>query len=85
MKLRAAIRRMLQMCPEAWRIFLRLLQLSCFFLLCALMLLIGWDGDPLSSYRFLQLSGTLQEMAQLALLGAVLIPPIVEERHGRAK
>ena len=37
MKLTAILRRMLSMCPEAWYIFRRGLQLSAFLMLCALM------------------------------------------------
>ena len=85
MKLSAPVRRMLQMCPAAWRIFLSCLQLSCFLLICAALLLIAWDGDYIGSFRFFQLSATLQEMAQLALLGAVILPPCVEDLAGRAR
>ena len=84
MKLYAAMQRMLHMCPAAWEIFLRSLQLSCFFLLCALLLLIGWDADHSHAYRFYQLSGTLQELSQLSLLAAVILPPCVEEWKGKA-
>jgi hypothetical protein len=85
MKLTASVRRMLQMCPTAWRIFLRCLQLSCFLLICAALLLIAWNGDYIGSFRFYQLSASLQEMAQLALLGAVIVPPCVEDLAGRAR
>lgn len=82
MKIFAVIRRMLQMCPAAWRVFLRCLQTSCFLLVCASLLLIAWDGDYIRSFRFYQLSTTLQEMAQLSLLGAVILPPCVEDLGG---
>ena len=82
MKLRAAIDRMLHMCPAAWLLFLRLLQLSCFLLVCAALLLIPRDGDPARSWELCQLSAALQDMAQLALLGAVILPPVVEDRAG---
>ena len=85
MKAPAPVRRMLQMCPAAWRIFLRCLQMSCFLLVCAALLLIAWDGDYIKSFRFFQLSAALQEMAQLSLLGAVILPPCVEDMAGRAR
>ena len=85
MKTPAPVRRMLRMCPAAWRIFLRCLQMSSFLLVCAALLLIAWDGDYIHSFRFFQLSATLQQMAQLALLGAVILPPCVEDLAGRAQ
>ena len=79
MKLHATIQRMLRMCPEAWKLFLRCLQLACFFLFCALLLLIAWDADRSRAYSLYQLSSTMQEMAQITLIGAVILPPCVEE------
>ena len=52
MKTPAPVRRMLRMCPAAWRIFLRCLQMSCFLLVCAALLLIAWDGDYIKGFRF---------------------------------
>lgn len=85
MKISAVIRCMLQMCPSAWRVFLRCLQLSCFLLVCAALLLIAWDGDYIGSFRFYLLSAELQELAQLSLLGSVILPPCVEETAGRER
>jgi hypothetical protein len=79
MKVRAVIARMLAMRPEAWYIFIRSLQLSCFLHVCAAMLLIAWDGDSLRGFRFYRQAQTLSEYAQLALLAAVIVPPCVEE------
>ena len=45
MKLRAIIVRMLGMCPMAWYIFKRSLQLSVFLMLCAFALLVEWGGS----------------------------------------
>ena len=47
MKLTAILRRMLSMCPEAWYIFRRGLQLSAFLMLCAFVLLLEWNGSML--------------------------------------
>ena len=79
MKLRATIRFLLHMKQAAWRVFLRCLQLACFLLVCSAFLLIAWEDDPARSYPLFQLSGTLQEMAQLALLGAVILPPCLQD------
>ena len=79
MKLRAVIRFMLHMKERAWRVFLRCLQLSCFFLLCSAFLLIAREAVPLRSFSLFQLSLTMQEMAQLSLLGAVILPPCLQE------
>ncbi len=85
MKLKATINLMLHMCPEAWRVFLRALQLCCCLLLCSVFLLYAWDADHVHAWRFLQLSAALQEMAQLALLAAVIVPPCIEDRRGQAR
>ena len=79
MKFKSVIVRMLQMCPAAWRIFLRCLELSCFLLICAALLLIAWDGNYIDGIRYFRLSAALQEAAQLALLGAVILPSCVED------
>ncbi len=79
MKLRAVIRFMLHMKERAWQVFLRCLQLGCFFLVCSAFLLIARENMPLRSYSLFQLSHTLQEMAQLSLLGAVILPPCLQE------
>ena len=84
MKLSAAIEGMLHMCTAAWRIFLRCLQLSCFLLFCAVLLLIAWDGDHIRDYDLFCLSSVLQEMAQLSLLFGVIIPPCVEDLEKKA-
>ena len=85
MKLKATIDRMLHMCPEAWRVFLRALQLGCCLLLCSVFLLYVWDADHTHGWHFLQLSASLQETAQLSLLAAVILPPCIEEWKGRGR
>ena len=50
MKLRKTVRRMLDMKPDAWYIFLRSLQLCCVLLLCAFALLLEYNGDMLGKY-----------------------------------
>ncbi len=79
MKLRATIRFLLHMRPSAWRVFLRCLQFACFLLVCSVFLLIAWEADPVRSFPLFQLAGTLQESAQLALLGGVILPPCLQD------
>lgn len=79
MKLRAVIRFMLHMKQSAWRVFLHGLQLCCFLLVCSVFLLIAWENDPVQAYPLYQLSHTMQEMAQLSLLGAVILPPCLQD------
>ena len=79
MKLMAAIRRMLRMCPEAWYIQIRSIQLCCALLLSAVFFLIAWSGDRVHAYQFFQTAQTLNECAQISLLLGVILPPIVEE------
>ena len=45
--LRTSVRGMLSMCPAAWRIFLRCIQLSAFLLFCAWMLLLRCGDYPM--------------------------------------
>ena len=68
------------MCPQAWRIFIRSIQLSCALLFGAILLLIAWNGDSRNAYSLYQTALTLNECAQAALLVAVIVPPCVEEQ-----
>ncbi len=85
MKLLAVARRMLRMCPEAWYIQIRSIQLCCALLLGAVFFLIAWSGDRVHSYRCFQTALTLNECAQTSLLFGVIVPPIVEEWRMRGK
>ncbi len=83
LKLRATLRRMLDMCPLAWYIFIRSIQLSCALLLGALLLLIAWDGDMLQHYALYRSAIALSECAQVVLLvGMLLLPVIIEDVQG---
>jgi hypothetical protein len=79
MKLRATLLRMLNMCPAAWYIFIRSIQLSCTLLLGAILLLLAWDGDMLQHYTLYMTAIALNETAQAVLLPGVLIPVILED------
>ena len=79
MKIRAIVQRMLLMCPAAWYIFLRSLQLSCFLLFCAFLLLLGWEQAVYEQYHLYLTAMSLQESAQALLLVAVLLSALVED------
>ena len=84
MKIKAIVRRMLAMCPAAWYIFLRSLQLSCLLLFCAVVLLMHGESVGYEHDLFLT-AMSLQESAQSLLLVAVLLSAIVEDaQSGRA-
>ena len=81
MKLRLAVRGMLNMCPEAWKLFIRSLQLCCVLLLGAVLLLIGWDGQMLEHGTLYHTAVALNETAQAILLLGILLPVLVEAAH----
>ena len=63
---------MLGMCPEAWYIFIRTIQLCAVLLLCAFMLLVEWNGSMNENYELYVLANGLNEIAQAILLIGVL-------------
>ena len=79
MKIKSVINRMLAMCPEAWYLFIRSLQLSCVLLLAACMLLLKWDGDMLRNYPLYIIAQSLNESAQAILLIALLFSVLIED------
>lgn len=82
MKLRAIIVRMLGMCPMAWYIFKRSLQLSVFLMLCAFTLLVEWGGSIMVRYELYQTAVSLMETTQAILLIGVLASVCIEDFHG---
>lgn len=82
MKLAMILRRMTDMCPEAWYIFIRTVQLCCFLLFCAFMLLLKWDGSMHAGYELYMTAKALNETAQALLLIAVLFSVFIEDRQG---
>ncbi len=82
MKLRAMIVRMLGMCPMAWYIFKRSLQLSVFLMLCAFALLVEWGGSIMVRYELYQTAVSLMETTQAILLIGVLASVCIEDFHG---
>ena len=79
MKLKAILRRMLSMCPEAWYIFRRGIQLSAFLMLCAFALLLEWDGQMLDRYKLYMTDMGLMETSQALLLISVLASICIED------
>ena len=83
MKLRQTVRRMLDMKPDAWYIFLRSLQLCCMLLLCAFALLLEYNGDMLGKYPLYMTAQSLNESAQGILLVAIILSVCMEELQSR--
>ncbi len=81
MKLKAVLGRMLSMCPEAWYILIRTLQLCCFLLLCAFALLVEWGGCMATGYKLYITAMALEETCQALLLIAVLLSVCIEDCH----
>ena len=82
MKLNKIINRMLGMCPEAWYIFRRALQLTVFLLICAVFLLIQRQNCIKGGYELYVTANALNETAQALLLIGVLGSVIIEDAHG---
>ena len=81
MKLRAVLRRMLRMCPDAWYIFIRTLQLCCLLLFCAFMLLLEWNGNMTEHYTLYMTAMSLVEIGQSLLLIAGILSICIEDLH----
>ena len=79
MKLPATVRRMLCMCPAAWYIFIRGIQLCCALLLSALLLLLCWDGSLASGYEQYMTAKALAETTQALLLITGLASICIED------
>ena len=79
MKLAKILRRMLSMCPEAWYIFIRSVQLVVFLLLCAVVLLIGRQNSAEGGHSLYMTASALNETAQALLLIGVLGSVLIED------
>ena len=79
MKIKSIVGRMLSMCPEAWYIFIRTIQLSCFLLLCAFLLLLEWNGCMYENRSLYMTAVSLQETVQALLILAAIIPVCIED------
>ena len=79
MKLIPILRRMLSMSPAAWYIFIRSVQLTGFLLLCAFVLLLGYNGSMLNGYSSYMTAVTLYETGQAVLLIGGLFSVLIED------
>lgn len=79
MKVKKIIGRMLSMCPEAWYIFIRSLQLSCFLHFCSFILLLQWNGCMAANYPLYMTAISLQETAQALLLVTIFLSAFIED------
>ena len=79
MKLKKTIRRMLNMKPDPWYLFIRSIQLCCVLLLCAFALLLEYNGDMLGKYPLYITAQSLNESAQGILLVALILSVCMEE------
>ena len=79
MKIRQILGRMLNMCPDAWYIFIRTLQLCAFLLLCAFVLMLECSGRLGRDYTLYMTAVSLNETSQCLLLIAVILSVIIED------
>ena len=70
---------MLCMCPDAWYIFLRTMQLCVVLLLFAFVLLVEWGGSMSEGYTLYMTAKALNETVQALLLIAVLFSVLIED------
>ena len=77
--LKKTIRRMLDMCPAAWYIFIWSIRLTAFVLLCAFVLLLGWGGSMAEGYEQYMTAMSLYETGQALLLIGTIFPVCIED------
>ena len=83
MKLKQTIRRMLNMKPDPWDLFIRSIQLCCMLLLCAFAMLLEYNGDMLGKYPLYISAQSLNECAQGILLIAIILSLCMEDLQSR--
>ena len=81
MPVKKIFRRMLAMCPAAWRITLASLRIGCLLLAAALLLLAAWRADPVGSRILYIRAHALNERCQALRLVSMLAAAIVEAQH----
>ena len=79
MMLRKTVRRMLDMCPAAWYIFISSVKLTAFVLVCAFVLLLGWRGSMEEGYTQYMTAMSLYEIGQALLLIGVVFSACIED------
>ena len=67
------------MCPDAWYIFIRTMQLCVVLLFCSFMLLLEWNESMLDNYALYMTARSLNETSQALLLIAVLFSVFIED------
>lgn len=77
MKIKLVVKRMLRMCPDAWYIFMRTLQLSCLLLFLSLVSLIGYENT--GSYELFNMAAALYELPQSLLIISMIGSICIEE------
>ncbi len=82
---RKTLRRMLAMCPAAWAVSIRTLQLGCVLLLGAILLLIRCDGDLMGRYELYISAMSLNEACQSVLLVGTIAGVCIEDLKTRAR
>ena len=73
------LRRMLSMCPDAWYIFIRSIQLTAFILLCSFTLLLDCGGDMVHKHRMYMTAICLFETGAALLLIGALFSVLIED------
>lgn len=84
MKLKQTLCRMLSMCPKAWYIFIKSLQLAGLMHFCSFMLLLKWNGSMADNFELYKTAISMQECAQSILLIAVLLSVFIEDHSMRS-
>ena len=77
--LRKTVRRMLDMCPAAWYIFISSVKLTAFVLVCAFVLLLDWGGSMEAGYTSYMTAMALYETGEAVLLVGVLFSAVIED------
>ena len=77
MKIKLVVKRMLRMCPDAWYIFMRTLQLSCLLLFLSLVSLIGYENT--GSHALFNMAAALYELPQSLLIISMIGSICIEE------
>ncbi len=81
MKLRKTVQRMLDMCPDAWYIFICSVKLTAAVLLGAFLLLLSWGGSMAEGYTQYMTAMSLYEIGEALLLVGVLFSVLIEDVH----
>lgn len=77
MKIKLVVKRMLRMCPDAWYIFMRTLQLSCLLLFLSLVSFIGYENT--GSHELFNMAAALYELPQSLLIISMIGSICIEE------